>query len=128
MPAPAPRSRARRLADVWTRVGLGVVLAFAVPQWPYERACGVELLVYLLAVATVSVAGIWGAMASWRGRIASAHVVALCTILWGLTLAAVEALPRTDVGSPVGWRCAPFHSAPHPALPVRFDPASRPPA
>src|SRR6185312_15928719 len=110
MPTPGPRVRARRLADVWARVGLGVVVALAVPQWPYGRDCGVELLVYLLAVATVVVTGFWGATASWRGRLASAHVVALCTILWGLTLAALEVLPRTDVSSPVGWRCAPFRA------------------
>jgi hypothetical protein len=127
-PALRPTSRARRIVDVWARVALGVVVALAVPQWPYERSCGVELLVYLFAVTTVFVTGVWGATASWRGRIASAHVVALCTILWGLTLAALEVLPRSDVNSPVAWRCAPFHGAPHPALPIRLDPASRPPA
>jgi hypothetical protein len=127
-PTPGPRPRGRRLADVWARVGLGVVVALAVPQWPYGRDCGGELLVYLLAVATVAVTGFWGATASWRGRLASAHVVALCTILWALTLAALEVLPRSDAYSPVAWTCGPFHGAPHPALPIRLDPASRPPA
>lgn len=109
-------------------MGLGVVVALAVPQWPYERACGVDLVVYLLAVATMSVAGVWGAMASWRGRLASAHVVALCTILWSFVLAAHEVLPRSGyVSAPAGWRCAPFDGAPR-VLPARLHPAARPPA
>jgi hypothetical protein len=106
-------------------VGLGVVAAVAVPQWPYERACGAELLVYLLAVGTVLVTGFWGAMASWKGRLASAHVVALVTILWSLVLAAHEILPRSGVSS-AGWQCAPFPPAPRPVGPAPLNPAPRP--
>jgi hypothetical protein len=110
-------------------VGLGVVVAIALPQWPYGRTCGVELLVYLLAVATVFVTGFWGATASWRGRVAAAHVVALCTILWSLALAADELVSRTDyVSMPASWQCGQLRGAPRPALPARLEAIPRPPA
>ena len=93
---------------VWARVGLGVVVALALPQWPYARACDVGLLGYLLAVGVVLVTGCWGAMASWRGRLAAAHVIALSTILWGLALAAHEILPRAGyITSSARWWCVP---------------------
>lgn len=113
---PASGSRPRDLGrpGVWVRVGLGVVVAVALTQWPYARACGVGLVVYLLAVATVLVTGLWGAMASWRGRLASAHVIALGTILWGIALAAHEALPRAGyISSSARWGCVPSHAAIH---------------
>ena len=101
--------------------------AVAVPQWPYERACGLELLVYLLAVAIILVTGLWAATASWRGRLAPAHVVALGTMLWALALAAHEILPRAGyVVSSASWQCAPFHSRPHPA-PGPLPSVPRPP-
>jgi hypothetical protein len=109
-------------------VGLGVVAALAVPQWPYERACGVELLAYLLAVATVFVTGCWGATASWRGRVAAAHVLALTTMLWSLALGAFEILPRASYGvASAGWQCVPFHGAPRPVGPAPLESAPRPP-
>jgi hypothetical protein len=87
-------------------VGLGVVVAVALTQWPHARACGVGLLAYLLAVAVVLVTGFWGATASWRGRLAFAHVIALSTILWALALAAYEVLPRAGhITSLASWRC-----------------------
>jgi hypothetical protein len=110
-------------------VGLGVVVAIAVPHWPYDRTCGVGLLVYLLAVATVFVTGIWGATASWRVRVAAAHVVALCTILWSLAVAADEIVSRTAyVSVPVSWQCGPLRGVPRPALPARLEAIPRPPA
>lgn len=110
--APNPKPRDLGPAGVWVRVGLGVVVAVALPQWPYARACGMELLVYLLAVATVLVGGLWGAMASWRGRLASAHIIALGSILWGLALGAHEVLPRAGyIPSSASWRCLPSHGA-----------------
>ena len=117
---PAPRDLGP--VAVWARVGLGVVVAAALTQWPYARACGVGLLVYLLAVATVLVTGFWGAMASWRGRLASAHVIALSTILWGLALAAHEILPRVGyITSSAHWQCAV-----HPSPPAGSDSSPRP--
>lgn len=125
----APRRTPRDLGPVgiWARVGLGVVVGVALTQWPYARACDGGLLVYLLAVATVLVSGFWGAMVSWRGRLASAHVLALCTILWGLALAAHEILPRAGyIPSSARWQCAPSRAAIHPSAPAGSDPAPRP--
>lgn len=128
LPARRPTPRDLGRVGVWTRVGLGAVVAVALTQWPYARACGVELLAYLLAVAIVLVTGFWGAMASWRGRLASAHVIALSTLLWGLALAAHEILPRAGyISSPASWQCVPSRGAIHPSAPAGSSSASRPP-
>jgi hypothetical protein len=109
-------------------VALSVVAAAALSQWPYGRACGLELVVYLLAVTTVVVAGIWGAMVSWQARLASAHVIALGTILWGLALIAHEAMPRVGyITSPATWWCGSPQSGIRPSAPVGSSPAARPP-
>ena len=55
-------------AGVWACVGLGVLLGAALPYWPYDRACGSWLLLYMVAVGIVFVAGIWGARVSWKSR------------------------------------------------------------
>jgi hypothetical protein len=114
--APGPTPRHQGQVGVWVRVGLAVVVAVSLTQWPYARACGVGLLGYLLAVATVLVTGFWAAMASWRGRLASAHIIALSSLLWGLALAAHETLPRAGyIPSSASWRCLPSHGAIHPS-------------
>ena len=66
-----------RAGAVWGCVALGVLLGIALPQWPYARACGSWLVLYLTAVGTVLVAGMWGARVSWRSRIGFAHVIAI---------------------------------------------------
>ena len=75
-------------------VGLGVLLALAMPYWPYPKACTWWLFAYLFAVAMVVIAGIWAARMTWATRLGVAHTVAICVILWGITLAAEETLPR----------------------------------
>jgi hypothetical protein len=102
--APAPRSAAPvarsggggKFAGLttWLRVGLGLLLAVGMTQWPYPNACGVNLAVYLGAIATVSVAGLWSAVTSWRRQMGLAHTLSLLVLLWGLVLAAREVLPR----------------------------------
>src|SRR5256886_17704513 len=57
---------------IWTLVGLGALLGTALTQWPYGRACGWPLGFYLIAVATLVVTGMWGALASWRGALGGA--------------------------------------------------------
>src|SRR2546422_4465736 len=95
-----------RPGAVWACVALGVLLGIALPQWPYARACGWWLLLYLTAVGTVVVAGMWGAQVSWRSRIGLAHVVAVGTIIWGLALVAHEVLPRVgDAKTRLARRC-----------------------
>jgi len=95
-----------RPGAVWGCVALGVILGIALPQWPYARACGWWLLLYLTAVGTVVVAGAWGARVSWRSRIGLAHIVAMGTMIWGLALTAQEVLPRVGYAKTrLAWRC-----------------------
>ena len=75
-------------------VGLGVLLSAAMPYWPYANGCSWGLLLYLFAVTTVIVAGVWGTLLTWSARLRVAHTVALAIVLWGLTLATAEVLPR----------------------------------
>lgn len=90
----------------WLRVGLGLLLAVAMTQWPYPSACGFNLLVYLGAITTVSVAGLWSAITSWQRRLGAAHVLSLLVLLWGLVLAARELLPRVGYAAhPRTWTC-----------------------
>jgi hypothetical protein len=75
-------------------VGLGVLLAAAMPFWPYAHAWSWGLLVYFAAVQLVVVTGIWGAKLTWDARLPAAHTVSLGTAVWGLGLLAAEAVPR----------------------------------
>jgi VIT1/CCC1 family predicted Fe2+/Mn2+ transporter len=107
-PIKAPMSS----AAVWSCVGLGVLLGAALPQWPYAKACGWWLALYMAAVETVVVAGIWGARVSWKSRLGFAHVIAVCTIIWGLGLTAQEVLPRVGYAKVrLAWRCHDGHAA-----------------
>jgi hypothetical protein len=45
-------------------------------------------------VGAVLAAGLWSSWASWKRRLAVAHVISLLLITWGLMLAAREVLPR----------------------------------
>jgi len=99
-------------AAVWSTVALGVLLGAALPQWPYEKACGPWLGLYLAAIEIVVVAGIWGARVSWKSRLGFAHVIAICTIMWGLALTAQEVLPRVGYAKVrMAWRCHDGHAA-----------------
>jgi hypothetical protein len=95
-----------RPSAVWGCVALSVLLGIALPQWPYARGCGSGLLLSLTAVATVVVAGLWGARVSWTSRIGLAHILAVATIMWGLALTAHEVLPRIGYAKArLAWRC-----------------------
>jgi hypothetical protein len=101
-----------RPGAVWASVSLGVLLGAALPEWPYDRACGSWLLLYLSAVLLVVIAGLWGARISWKGRIGWAHVLAVITIIWGLALTAHEVLPRVGYAKArLAWRCHDGHAA-----------------
>lgn len=105
----AQQSRTRTLgvlARLTVAVGLGVGILF----WPYDHRCGVALAGYLAAVGLVIGSGVWSAIWSWRHRSSRAHLLSLLITLWGLTLGAVEILPRTGyakpvVGRPTTWLC-----------------------
>ena len=87
-------------------LGLGVGILF----WPYDARCGLGLAGYLASVGIVIGSGVWSAMWSWRHRAPRAHLLSLLIVLWGLTLGAVEILPRSgyakpDPTRPVSWLC-----------------------
>jgi len=101
--APVARGAARR---VWVRLVPVLALAAALPFWPYARACGIGLALYLGAVATLLGAGAWAAASAWRHRRPVAHVLALGAIAWGGVLAAQEALPRVGYARVTAvWTC-----------------------
>ena len=95
--APAPVNVVGRKAAffTWVRVLLAVLVAGAMTQWPYAHDCGVNLFLYLGAVAGVIAAGLWSGITSWQRRMGLAHTIALLVTLWGLGLAAAQVLPRT---------------------------------
>lgn len=107
--APAVTGGAGRLAafTTWLRVLLGLALAVGITQWPYPNACGLNLAVYLGAIATVIVAGLWSSISSWQRRLGLAHTLSLLVFLWGLTLAARELLPRVGYAKQARtWSCS----------------------
>ena len=90
----------------WLKTGLGVALGAFMPLWPYAHGCGLGLYLYLGAVLVVIVAGGWAGVASWKHRIAAAHILSLSVVLWGLILAAAQVLPRVGyAAAAAGWRC-----------------------
>jgi hypothetical protein len=98
-----------RLATLttWFRVLLGLALAVGITQWPYPNACGLNLAVYLGAIATVAVAGLWSSITSWQRRLGLAHTLSLLVLLWGLILAARETLPRLGYAKQARtWTCS----------------------
>ena len=102
---PVPGGRFAPLAT-WLRVGLGLLLAVGITQWPYPNACGFNLAVYLGAIGTVVLAGLWSSISSWRRRMGLAHTLSLAVLLWGLFLAAREVLPRVGYAKAARtWTC-----------------------
>ncbi|MHB1327777.1 MAG: hypothetical protein ACYC2K_06195 [Gemmatimonadales bacterium] len=107
-PAAAPPAVAGRGArfSTWLRVGLGVVLAAAMTQWPYFHSCGLPLMLYLGAVGVVLVSGAWGMVSSWHRRMAAAHIISLGVLVWGGVLLAATLLPRVGYAGQVAtWFC-----------------------
>lgn len=103
---PAPAAGRMATLTTWLRVILGLVLAIGITQWPYANACGLNLVVYLGAISTVIVAGMWSAVSSWSRRLGLAHLLSLGVLLWGLVLAAREVLPRVGYARTVRtWSC-----------------------
>lgn len=112
---------------MWVRAALAVFVAVALTQWPHARACGTGLGIYLLAVGTAFVAGLWAAAGSWKLRLGAAHVTAVAALLAAVALAAAEVLPRAGhVSTSATWRCAPATGATLPAGPVASGPARAP--
>ena len=113
------------------RLALATALAVGILFWPYPSRCGIGLAGYLIAVAAVTVGGLWSSVWTWHHRTARAHVLSLLLVMWGLVLGAIEVLPhsgysRADAKRPTGWSCvAPAAAAP--AIPTPMAPASTTP-
>lgn len=100
-----PPSTHNRVA-LWSRVVLGATLGILMTDWPYANACGLGLLGYSGAIATVLITGGWIAFLSWKQRSGAAHIMALLLFYWGIVLAAEQLLPRIGYASPrAGWQC-----------------------
>ena len=85
---------------LYGRIGLSVALSAAMMFWPYDAKCGAGLALYLGAVASVLVSGIWSAVWSWRHRASRLHVLSLLLVTWGLILGSLEVLPRIGYAKP----------------------------
>jgi hypothetical protein len=83
----------------WARVTLGLLIGAGMTQWPNAHECGLNLLFYGVGVAAVMAAGLWSSVASWKRRLAVAHVLSQLLIIWALLLAARELLPRIGYAS-----------------------------
>jgi len=95
---------------VYGRLLLSLAAGVCMVAWPYEARCGVGLAGYLAAVGVVTASGIWSAVWTFRHRAPRAHILALLLMLWGLTLAAIEVLPRIGYAiptdkHPAAWTC-----------------------
>lgn len=95
---------------VYLRLALSVAVGVGIIFWPYSARCGAGLALYLSAVATVIVSGVWSAVWTFRHRAARAHVLSLLLVLWGLVLASLDVLPRAGyaiptAGHPATWAC-----------------------
>ena len=96
----------REWAGTWIRVGLGLLIGIGMTQWPYTHGCGLRLWFYLLGVAAVIAAGVWSSVSSWRRHLAWAHILSQGLVIWGLTLAAREILPRVHYAREIAtWMC-----------------------
>ena len=121
VPAGAPVPR-RSVALTWFWVLLAVALAAALPLWPYQRSCGLQLMFFMGATGVTALIGLLGALASWASRRGFAHVVSLTVILWSAVVGLREVLPRVGYAKTArSWTC---EAAPTP--PAQQAPASRP--
>jgi putative flippase GtrA len=98
------------MLGLYGRLGLSVALGLGMLFWPYPSKCGAGLALYLAAVVVVFVSGVWSAVWSWRHRASRMHVLSLLLITWGVTLGALEVLPRVGYATPsvlhpANWMC-----------------------
>ena len=114
--APAAKAKVveqRETTKTWPaflRLALATALAAGILFWPYPSRCGFGLAGYGAAVAAVTIGGLWSSVWTWRHRTARAHVLSLLLVVWGITLATIEVLPRIgyakpDAARPVGFSC-----------------------
>jgi hypothetical protein len=121
VPAAEPGVARRSVAKTWFWVLLAVLLAVALPLWPYGKVCGLQLFFYLGAAALALLAGAAGAVSSWKTRRGLAHLISLAVLVSAGVLAAREVLPRVGYAAETrAWLCP---STPEPAPPAQTQPA-----
>jgi hypothetical protein len=123
MGAPVPR---RSVALTWFWVLLAVALAAALPLWPYQRSCGLQLMFFMGATGVTALIGLLGALASWASRRGFAHVLSLAVILWSAMIGLREVLPRAGYAKTVRtWTCEAVPAGPGQQAPAQQSPAPR---
>ncbi len=91
---------------VWVRVGLSAIVGAAITQWPYLHECGFTLLGFLAVLLVIVGVGVWASIWAWRTRMATAHLLALLVIAWGVALVTNQVLPRIGyAGAQAAWSC-----------------------
>ena len=123
--AVAAERETTRTWPAFLRLALASLLGVGILFWPYSKQCGPELIGYLVAVAGVTLGGLWSSVWTWRHRTARAHVLSLLLVIWGLVLGTIEVLPhvgysKPDPLRPAGWACA--APTPKPVVPMRTTP------
>ena len=98
-------ARGRAWVTTWMRVGLGLGLGVGMLLWPYSHACGLRLVFYLMGATTVTVAGVWSSLTSWKRRLGIAHTLSVILIMWGLALAATQVFPHIVGKTPIPFLC-----------------------
>lgn len=109
------------VAMTWFWAVLALLLAAALPLWPYGKICGLQLFFYLGAAGLALLAGAAGAVTSWRTRSSLAHVLSLLVLVFVGVMGAREVLPRTGYAAQTQtWLCP---AAPEPVPPAQGEPA-----
>ena len=105
--------RRRSVAVTWFWVALAVALGVALAVWPYQRACGLQLIFFLGAAGVTALIALLGALASWSHHRGFAHVLSLLVILWAGFTALREVLPRVGYAkTSLVWMCEAAPAAP----------------
>jgi hypothetical protein len=121
LPAPgSPPVHKGSVARTWFWVVLALLLAVALPIWPYGKDCGLQFFFYLGATMLALLAGVAGALSSWVARRGLAHVLSLVVVVWAGVMGATEVLPRVGYAAQSKtWLCpATPGPAPAPAPPA----------
>jgi hypothetical protein len=109
------------VAMTWFWVVLALLLAAALPLWPYGKECGLQFFFYLGAATLALLAGVAGAVSSWATRRGLAHLLSLLAVVWAGVMGAREVLPRAGYAAQSKtWLC--------PATPEPAPPATPPAA
>jgi len=121
LPAPgSPPVVRSSVAMTWFWVVLALLLALALPLWPYGKECGLQFFFYLGAATLALLAGGAGAVSSWAARRGLAQVLSLLVVVWAGAMGAREVLPRVGYAAQSKtWLCpATPEPAPPPAPPA----------